>query len=47
MTLPPKRTLRPIIMHSTIFQIVGRKVCFGRNILGRIVLEPISQKAKF
>ena len=29
------RTLRPIITHATIFHIIGR------NVLGRIVLEPI------
>ena len=26
------RTLRPIIKHTTIFQIIGRNVRFGRNV---------------
>ena len=26
------RTLRPIIIHTTIFQIIGRNVRFGRNV---------------
>ena len=34
------RTVRPIIIHTTIFQIIGRNVRLGHNVLGRKVLEP-------
>ena len=34
------RKLRAIIIHTTIFQIIGRNDRFGRNVFERIVLKP-------